>query len=139
MPRVRRERRLGKGIRLVREKKLRVYEVRKAWRQLHREGTAVARCTVSRLMRELGLRGIVRGRRVRTMSPMAKLPWPANRANRVFRARRPNALWFADLSYVATWAGFVYVAFVIDAYARRIVGWRVSGSLRTNLALEEAL
>ena len=118
------------------EENFRVYGVRKVWRQLHREGTVVARCTVSRRMRELGLRGVVRGRRVKTTTPMAKLPRPADRVNRVFRARRPNASWLADLSYVATWAGFVYVAFVIDAYARRIVGWRVSDSLRTDLALD---
>ena len=87
-------------------------------------------------MRELGLRGVVRGRRVKTTTPVAALACPADRVNRVFRAPRPNALWVADLTYVATWAGFVYVAFVIDAYARRIVGWRVSSSLRTDLALD---
>ena len=135
-PRVRRDRQLGEAIRRVWEENFRVYGVRKVWRQLHREGIVVARCTVSRLMRELGLRGVVRGRRVKTTTPMAKLPRPADRVNRVFRARRPNALWLADLSSVATWAGFVYVAFVIDAYARRIVGWRVSDSLRTDLALD---
>ena len=90
----------------------RVYGVRKVWRQLHREGIVVARCTVTRLMRELGLRGVVRGRRAKTTTPVATLPCPADRVNRVFRAARPNALWVADLTYVATWAGFVYVAFV---------------------------
>ena len=104
--------------------------------QLHGEGIVAARCTVARLMRELGLRGVVRGRRVNTTTPVATLACPADRVNRVFRAPRPNALWLADLTYVATWAGFVYVAFVIDAYARRIVGWRVSNSLRTDLALD---
>ena len=96
----------------------------------------MARCTVARLMRELGLRGVVRGPRVKTTTPVATLACPADRVNRVFQAPRPNALWLADLTYVATWAGFVYVAFVIDAYARRIVGWRVSNSLRTDLALD---
>ena len=119
------------------EENFRVYGVRKVWRQLRREGIVAARCTVGRLMRELGLRGVVRGRRVKTTTPVAKAACPADRVNRVFRARRPNAMWLADLTYVATWAGFVYVAFVIDAYARRIVGWRVSNSLRTDLALHE--
>ena len=101
-----------------------------------------ARCTVARLSdyvcfaRKLGLRGAVRGRRVNTTTPVATLPCPADRVNRVFQVPRPNALWLADLTYVATWAGFVYVAFVIDAFARRIVGWRVSNSLRTDLALD---
>ena len=117
-PRERRERQLGEDIRRVWEENFRVYGVRKVWRQLHREGIVVARCTVARLMRALGLRGVVRGRRVKTTIPVAKLPCPADRVNRVFRATRPNALWLADLSYVATWAGFVYVAFVIDAYPR---------------------
>ena len=123
-------------IRRVWEENFRVYGVRKVWRQLRREGFAVARCTVERLMRELGLCGVVRGRRVKTTRPVATLPSPADRVNRVFRATRPNALWVADLTFVATWAGFVYVAFVIDAFARRIVGWRVSNSLRADLALD---
>ena len=89
-------------------------------------------------MRELGLRGVVRGRGVKTTT-VAKLPYPADRVNRVFRATRPNALWLADLTYVATWAGFVYVAFVIDDYVRRIVGWRVSSSLRTDPAVDELI
>ena len=118
--RERRDNQLGEEIRRVWEENFRVYGVRKVWRQLHREGTEVARCTVARLMRALGLRGVVRGRRVRTTTPVAKLACPADRVNREFRATRPNALLLADLSYVATWAGSVYVAFVIDAYARRI-------------------
>ena len=105
-------------------------------RQLHREAIAVARCTVARLMRDLDLRGVVRGWRVKTTTPVATLPYPTNRVNRVFQAPHPNAMWVADLSFVATWAGFVYVAFVVDAYARRIRGWRVSNSLRTDLALD---
>ena len=141
-PRVRRDRQLGEEIRRVWEENFRVYGVRKVWQQLHREGTVVARCTVSRLMHQIGHRGVVRGRRVKTTTPMARRPCPADRVHRVLRATQPNALWLAGLSYVATWAGFVYVAFVIDAYARRIVGWRVSSSLRTDLALgalEQAL
>jgi len=114
----------------------RVYGVRKVWRQLKREGFDVARCTVARLMRDLGLRGVVRGRKVRTTVPDGLLDRPLDRVNRQFNVVRPNALWVADLTYVATWRGFVYVAFVIDAFARRIVGWRVSSSLRTGLALD---
>ena len=134
--RARRDGQLREEIRRVWEENFRVYGVRKVWRQLHREGIVTARCTVARLMRELGLRGVVRGRRVKTTTPVATLACPADRVHRVFRAPRPNALWLADLTYVATWAGFVYGAFVIDAYARRIVGWRVSNSLRTDLALD---
>ena len=134
--RARRDGHLREEVRRVWEENFRVYGVRKVWRQLHREGIVAPRCTVARLMRELGFRGVVRGRRVKTTTAVAKLPCPADRVHRVFRAARPNALWLADLTYVATWAGFVYVAFVIDAYARRIVGWRVSNSLRTDLALD---
>ena len=114
----------------------RVYGVRKVWRQLMREGIVVARCSVARLMRELGLQGVVRGRRIKTTLPDEALERPLDRVNRDFTVLRPNALWVADLTYVATWRGFVYVAFVIDAFARRIVGWRVSSSLRSDLALD---
>ena len=114
----------------------RVYGVRKVWRQLKREGFEVARCTVARLMRDLGLRGAVRGRKVKTTVSDELLDRPLDRVSRQFNVLRPNALWVADLTYVATWRGFVYVAFVIDAFARRIVGWRVSSSLRTGLALD---
>jgi len=113
-----------------------VYGVRMVWRELNREGLTVARCTVARLMGVLGLGGVVRGRRSKTTMGANELTRPADRVNRVFEASRPNALWVADLPYVATWRGFVYVAFVIDAYARRIVGWRVSNSLHTELALD---
>jgi transposase InsO family protein len=123
-------------IRRVWEESFRAYGVRKVWRQLKREGWAVARCTVARLMRALGLHGVVRGRKARTTVPAPASERPADRVQRDFDARRPNALWVADLTYVATWRGFVYVAFVIDAFARRIVGWRVSSSLRTDLALD---
>lgn len=115
---------------------LRVYGARKVWLQLKREGFAVARCTVRRLMRALGLKGAVRGRTTSTTIPASAEACPLDRVNRDFQAPRPNALWVSDLTYVATWRGFVYVAFVIDAYARRIVGWRVSSSLRTDLALD---
>ena len=113
-----------------------VYGVRKVWRQLKRDGVAVARCTVERLMRDLGLRGAVRGRTFKTTIPDETATRPPDLVDRDFNASRPNALWVADLTYVATWRGFVYVAFVIDVFARMIVGWRVSGSLRTDLALD---
>lgn len=119
-----------------------VYGVRKVWRQMKREGFDVARCTVSRLMREMGLKGAVRGKPVRTTIRDASVPCPLDRVNRVFKAPRPNMLWVSDFTYVATWNGFVYVAFVIDAFARRIVGWRVSRVARADFvldALEQAL
>jgi putative transposase len=113
-----------------------VYGARKVWRQLHREGIVVARCTVERLMRELGLRGTVRGKTRRTTTPDATAARPADLVNRDFAAQRPNQLWVADLTYVASWSGFVYVALVIDAFSRFIVGWQASRSLRTDLALD---
>jgi transposase InsO family protein len=121
---------------------LHVYGARKVWRQLNREGIVVARCTVERLMRRLGLRGVIRGEVVRTTIADAAAPCPADKVNRRFRAERPNQLWVSDFTYVSPWQGFVYVAFVIDVYARRIVGWRVSSSMRTDFvldALEQAL
>jgi putative transposase len=114
----------------------RVYGVKKVWKQLHREGMPVARCTVARLMRAQGQRGVVRGRRVRTTIPEPLAERPRDLVQRNFRATRPNQLWVADLTYVATWRAFVYVAFVIDVFARRIVGWRASSSLRSDLALD---
>ena len=119
-----------------------VYGVRKVWRQLNREGIDVARCTVARLMTELGLAGALRGKEVKTTRSNPAAPCPKDRVNRQFQAARPNALWLSDFTYVATWAGFVYVAFVIDAFARRIIGWRVSGSMEAGFvldALEQAL
>ncbi len=114
-----------------------VYGVRKVWRQLRREGQAVARCTVARLMRRLGLAGVMRGRRFTvTTLPETAAARPPDLVTRQFKAVRPNQLWVADLTYVATWRGFVYVAFVIDVFSRRIVGWRVSSSLRSDLALD---
>ena len=140
--RARRDITLRTEIRRVYEENFRVYGVRKVWRQLLREGTAVARCTVARLRRTMGLQGVVRGKRVRTTISNAAAPCPLDRVNRLFKAPRPNALWVSDFTYVATWAGFVYVAFVIDVFARRIVGWRVSRTAHAGFvldALEQAL
>jgi putative transposase len=113
-----------------------VYGVRKVWRQLNREGIEVARCTVERLMRAMGLRGAVRGRKYKTTIVDEASPRPADLVQRDFTADRPNRLWVADLTYVATWAGFAYVAFITDAFSRRIVGWRVSSRLGSDLALD---
>ena len=113
-----------------------VYGVRKVWRQLAREDIQVARCTVERLMREMGLAGAVRGRQFETTVSDDTASRPLDLVDRNFSATRPNQLWVSDLTYVATWRGFVYVAFVIDVFARRIVGWRASTSLRTDLALD---
>jgi len=121
---------------------LQVYGVDKVWRQLLREGFTVARCTVERLMRRRGLRGVIRGKVVRTTISDAKAPCPLDRVNRQFKAQRPNQLWVSDFTYVSTWQGWLYVAFVIDVFARRIVGWKVSNSMRTDFvldALEQAL
>jgi transposase InsO family protein len=134
--RAKRDATLREEVRRVWEANLRVYGVRKVWRQLLREGIAVARCTVARLMRQMGLMGAIRGRRFKTTVPDTSAVQPADLVNRAFVASRPNALWVADLTYVATWKGFVYVAFVIDVFARMIVGWRVSTSLQTDLALD---
>lgn len=124
------------------QENLQVYGVRKVWRQLRREGFEVARCTVGRLMRRSGLRGVVRGKKVRTTMPDLAAARPSDKVQRVFYAQRPNQLWVSDFTYVSTWQGFVYVAFVIDVFARRIVGWRVSSTMRTDFvldALEQAL
>jgi transposase InsO family protein len=120
-----------------------VYGPRKVWRQLRREGVRVARCTVERLMRAMGLRGVGRGRAWTTTTQAdAAAPRRCDRVQRQFTATRPNQLWVADFTYVATWRGFVYVAFVIDVFSRRIVGWQVSASLATDFvldALEQAI
>ena len=113
-----------------------VYGARKVWRQLGREGIDVARCTVERLMGELGLEGARRGKRHRTTIPLEGASRPADLVERDFSAERPNQLWVADLTYVTTWSGFVYVALVIDAFSRFIVGWQAARSLRTDLALD---
>lgn len=134
--RVVRDEQLKIKIAAVHETNFGVYGVRKVWRQLNREGITVARCTVSRLMRELGLSGAVRGKTVRTTVAAATAARPGDLVARRFAAAAPNRLWVADLTYVATWTGFVYVAFVMDVFARRVVGWRASTSLRTDLALD---
>jgi putative transposase len=132
----RRDEELKVEIRRVYDDNFGVYGARKVWRQLHREGICVARCTVERLMRELGLQGVRRGKTRRTTTPDATAPRPADLVDRDFSATRPNQLWVADLTYVATWSGFVYVAFIIDAFSRFLVGWQASRSLRTDLALD---
>ncbi len=119
-----------------------VYGVRKAWHQMKRERFDVARCTVARLMKQIGIRGAVRGKAVKTTIPDTSAPCPRDKVNRQFRAPAPNLLWVSDFTYVSTWQGFVYVAFVIDTFADRIVGWRVSRSAKTDFvldALEQAL
>ena len=129
-------------IQRVWEENFQVYGVRKVWRQLNREGIRMARCTVARLMADMGLAGAVRGRSVKTTRADPAVPCPEDRVCREFSAPRPNVLWLSDFTYVATWAGFVYVALVIDAFARRIVGWRVSRSMQAQFvldALEQAL
>ena len=121
---------------------MRVYGADKVWKQMNREGLSIARCTVERLMKRLGLQGVRRGKVVRTTLSDMKAPCPLDRVNRQFKAERPNQLWVSDFTYVSTWQGWLYVAFVIDVYARRIVGWRVSTSMHTDFvldALEQAL
>ena len=140
--RARRDAALRIEVRRVFEANFRVYGVRKVWRQLRREGFDVARCTVARLMRAMGLAGVIRGKPVRTTISDRSAPCPFDRVNRQFCAPAPNMLWVSDFTYVATSAGFVYVAFVIDVFARRIVGWRVSRTAHASFvldALEQAL
>ena len=141
-PRLQRDQALVPEIRRVHDENFGVYGARKVWRQLGREDVVVARCTVERLMRSLGLQGVVRGRKCRTTIPDDAAERPLDRVKRQFLASRPNQLWVADFTYVATWTGFVYVAFVIDVFARRIIGWRVARSMHAQLvldALEQAL
>jgi transposase InsO family protein len=141
-PRQRRDTEMKGHIRRIHLQNFQVYGARKVWRQLHREKITVARCTVERLMRSLGLQGVIRGRKCRTTIADDSADRPPDRVNRQFRASRPNQLWVADFTYVATWSGFVYVAFVIDVFARRIIGWRAARSMQTDLvldALEQAL
>ena len=134
--RSRRDSELRPVIRRVWESNYGVYGARKVWRQLQREGIGAARCTVERLMRLEGLVGVVRGETKRTTIPDEDAARPADLVDRRFGADRPNRLWLADITYVPTWTGFAYAAFVIDAFSRFIVGWRVSTSLRTGLALD---
>ena len=140
--RAKRDTTLRPEINRVFEENFRVYGVRKVWRQMRRERFAVARCTVARLMREMGLEGVIRGKPVRTTFSDKAAPCPLDHVNRQFHAPAPNRLWVSDYTYVSTWTGFVYVAFVIDTYARRIVGWRASRTAHTGFvldALEQAL
>lgn len=140
--RAKRDEDLSLQIRRVWEQNFKVYGARKVWLQLRREGKEVARCTVERLMHKLGLQGVVRGKRVKTTISRPDDGYPLDRVQRQFTAIRPNALWVADFTYVSTWQGFVYVAFVIDVFSRFIVGWKVSASARTDFvldALEQAL
>ena len=134
--RSRRDGELRTRIRRVWESNFGVYGARKVWRQLQREGVGVARCTVERLMRQEGLKGVVRGEKKRTTIPDEDAARPADLVDRSFEADGPDRLWVADITYVPTWSGFAYAALVIDAYSRFIVGWRVSNSLRTDLALD---
>jgi transposase InsO family protein len=113
-----------------------LYGARKIWHVLRRQGEDAARCTVERLMRRLGIRGVVRGKKVITTNPDTSLPCPDDKVNRLFMADRPNKLWVSDFTYVPTWSGTVYVAFVIDVFARRIVGWRASTSMKTQFVLD---
>ena len=145
--RARRDIVLKAEVRRVFDANFQVYGVRKIWRQLRREGQKIARCTVARLMRSMGLQGVIRGKPVRTTISDKGAPCPLDHVNRQFKAPRPNALWVSDFTYVSTWNGFVYAAFVIDAFvidafARRIVGWRVSRTAHAGFvldALEQAL
>lgn len=134
--RTRRDAALQPEIRRVWEATRRRYGARKAWKELRREGRVVARCTVTRVFKAMGLRGVVRGRRVKTTIPEPLAHRPQDLVQRNFTATRPNQLWVSDLTYVPTWRGFVYVAFVTDAYSRRIVGWRATTTLRADLALD---
>ena len=140
--RAQRDAELAPQIQRVWQANLQVYGADKVWLQLNRQGVAVARCTVERLMRLQGLRGVRRGKAQRTTVADPKAPCPLDRVNRQFRAERPNQLWVSDFTYVSTWQGWVYVAFVIDVFSRRIVGWRQSSSMHTDFvldALEQAL
>ncbi|SKA22306.1 Transposase InsO and inactivated derivatives [Consotaella salsifontis] len=135
-PRTKRDAELRPEIERVFDDNFGVYGVRKVWRQMRREGFDIARCTVARLMKTMGIKGAVRGKRVKTTISDKAVPCPLDRVNRQFQAPAPNVLWVSDFTYVATWQGFVYVAFVIDAYARRIVGWRVSRTARAGFVLD---
>jgi transposase InsO family protein len=140
--RTRRDALLKPEVHRVFEENFHVYGVRKVWRQLKREGKAVARCTVARLMKAMSLHGVIRGKHVRTTVQDKAAPCPLDHVNRVFHAPAPNVLWVSDFTYVSTWTGFVYVAFVIDVFARRIVGWRASRTAHASFvldALEQAI
>ena len=141
-PRVRRDEEICQAIQRIFEENFQVYGARKIWQQLKREGQGVARCTVERLMKRLGLQGAIRGKPIKTTLSDKKSPCPLDKVNRNFQVPRPNQLWVSDFTYVPTWTGFVYVAFIIDAFARFIVGWRVSRTAHAGFvldALEQAL
>lgn len=141
-PRRRRDASLQAEIRRIWDENFMVYGARKVWHQLAREGHRVARCTVERLMRQMNLQGAIRGKIKRTTVPSDRDLRPLDLVKRVFHATRPNQLWVADFTYVATWSNFVYVAFVIDVFSRMIVGWRAARSMSADLtldALEQAL
>jgi len=135
-PRVQRDEALKPEIQRVFDENFGVYGVRKVWKQLLREGFETARCTVSRLMKSMGLKGVIRGKPHRTTIQDKSAPCPLDKVNRNFKAPAPNMLWVADFTYVATWAGFVYVAFVTDVFARKIVGWRVSRTAHAAFVLD---
>ena len=140
--RARRDDEIREQIKRVHDDSSGLYGTRKVWHQMRREGVKVAKCTVERLMRTMGLAGVRRGKTTITTVSNPKAPCPLDKVNREFRVSRPNALWVVDFTYVHAWAGFVYVAFVIDAYARRIVGWKVSNSATASFvldALEQAI
>jgi len=140
--RAKRDEALKEEVRRVFDENFGVYGVRKVWRQMKREGFDIARCTVARLMKSMGLQGVIRGKPLKTTISDKAAPCPLDKVNRQFQAPAPNRLWVSDFTYVSTWRGFVYVAFVIDAYARRIVGWRVSRTAHASFvldALEQAL
>lgn len=140
--RAKRDKVLRGEVQRVWDQNFKVYGVRKVWHQMRREGFDVARCTVERLMQQLGIQGVVRGKAQKTTRPDKALPCPRDKVNRQFRASAPNMLWVSDFTYVSAWQGFVYVAFVIDTFANRIVGWRASRSPQTQFvldALEQAL
>jgi len=140
--RAKRDNEMRVDIQRVWEENFKVYGARKVWKQLTRESIEVARCTVERLMSRMGLHGAMRGKSIKTTVSDPALPCPLDRVRRQFKADRPNALWVSDFTFVSTWQGFAYVAFIIDVFARRIVGWRVSSSARTDFvldALEQAL
>jgi transposase InsO family protein len=140
--RAKRDEVLKEEVRRVFDENFGVYGVRKVWRQMKREGFDIARCTVARLMKSMGLQGVIRGKPVKTTISDKAATCPLDKVNRQFQAPAPSRLWVSDFTYVSTWRGFVYVAFVIDAYARRIVGWRVSRTAHASFvldALEQAL
>ncbi len=140
--RIRRDVAMSGEIQRVYQENFQVYGARKVWRQMGREEIDIARCTVERLMRSLGLKGVRRGKQCRTTIPDTRADRHLDLVQRQFKAARPNELGVADFTFVAIWAGFVYVAFVIDVFARRVIGWRVARSMKTDLvldALEQAL